>query len=233
MTAKLIESSSRSCATRCGGIESVQSISPACSAESAVDGSEMNRKVTPETLGGPPQYDGLALSVMESPLFWPTKENGPVPIGCVVIWPLSTLRRCTIAMPLKPPMFVSRFGVGCLSRMTTVVGVGRADVGDGTELVAVRQLLVDDAAIRVHDVVGGERAPVVEGDARSQVKVPAELIGADGPRLGERRPHLEVGVGLDQSVEDVLEHLEREVGAGLVGVELVGFTGDRGDEIAG
>ena len=63
-------------------------------------------------------------------------------------------------------------------------------------------------------------------------KVQRELIGADVPRLGERRLHLEVGVGLDERVEDVLEHLEREVGAGLVGVELVGFTGDRGDEIA-
>src|SRR6476619_1338903 len=60
---------------------------------------------------------------MESPLFWPAKENGPVPIGWVAIWPLSTLLRCTIAMPLKPPRLVSRFGVGCLRRMTTVAGL--------------------------------------------------------------------------------------------------------------
>ena len=85
VTARLIESSSRSCDTRCGGIESVQSISPACSAESAVVGSEMNRNVTPDTSGGPPQYDGFALSVMESPLFWPLNAKGPVPIGWVAI----------------------------------------------------------------------------------------------------------------------------------------------------
>ena len=62
-------------------MESVQSISPACSADSAVDGSEMNRKVTPETFGGPAQYDALAVSVIESPLFWPANAKGPVPIG--------------------------------------------------------------------------------------------------------------------------------------------------------
>jgi len=50
-------------------MESVQSISPACSAESAVEGSEMNLNVTPETFGAPPQYPGLTLSVIESPLF--------------------------------------------------------------------------------------------------------------------------------------------------------------------
>ena len=27
-------------------------------------------------------------------------------------------------MPLKPPMFVNRFGVGCFSRITTVMGSG-------------------------------------------------------------------------------------------------------------
>ena len=34
---------------------SVQSSSPACNAESAVDGSEMNWNVTPGTFGAPPQ----------------------------------------------------------------------------------------------------------------------------------------------------------------------------------
>jgi len=53
--ASVMESSSLSCATRWAGIESVQSISPACSADSAVDGSEMNRNVTPETFGAPAQ----------------------------------------------------------------------------------------------------------------------------------------------------------------------------------
>ena len=43
-------------------------------------------------------------------------------------------------------------------------------------------------------------------------------------------PHLEVGVGFDEGVVDVFEDLEGEVGAGLVGVELVGFAGDRGHE---
>ena len=120
------------------------------------------------------------------------RRTGPVPIGWVAIWPLSTLRRDTIAMPLKPPRLVSRFGVGCLTRMTTVVGSGAANVGDGAELVDVGQLLVDDAAIRVHDVVGGERAAVVKGDAAAQVERPRELVGADVPRLGQCGPHLEV-----------------------------------------
>jgi hypothetical protein len=41
----------------------------------------MNRKVTPESLGAPPQYVGFAFNVIESPLFWPANANGPVPIG--------------------------------------------------------------------------------------------------------------------------------------------------------
>ena len=52
-----------------GGMEAGNAISPACSADSAVEGSEMNLNVTPETFGAPPQYPGLALSVIESPLF--------------------------------------------------------------------------------------------------------------------------------------------------------------------
>ncbi len=55
MSASVSESSSRNWATRCGGTESVQSISPACSADNAVVGSEMNRNVTPDTGGAPPQ----------------------------------------------------------------------------------------------------------------------------------------------------------------------------------
>jgi hypothetical protein len=50
-------------------MEAGNAISPACSADSAVEGSEMNLNVTPETFGAPPQYPGLALSVIESPLF--------------------------------------------------------------------------------------------------------------------------------------------------------------------
>src|SRR5215208_5487181 len=100
-------------------MESVQSISPACSAESAVEGAEMNRNVTPETLGAPAQYLGFAVKVMESPLLRPSNANGPLPIGWVAICPLSTLRRCTIATPLNPPRLVSRFGVGCLSVILT------------------------------------------------------------------------------------------------------------------
>jgi hypothetical protein len=42
--------------------------------------------------------------------------------------------------------------------------VGRSDTADGAELVGVGQLLIDDAPIRVNDVVGGERAAVVERD---------------------------------------------------------------------
>jgi hypothetical protein len=68
VTASRWEPSSRNWATRWGGIESVQSTSPACSAARAVDGSEMKRNVTPDTFGGPAQYDGLAFSVIESPL---------------------------------------------------------------------------------------------------------------------------------------------------------------------
>ena len=171
--------------------------------------------------------------MIESPLFWPLNENGPVPTGWVAIWPLSTFLRCTIAMPLNPPRLVSRFGVGCLTVITTVAGSGARDVGDGAEFVDVGQLLVDDAAVGVDDVVRGERAAVVKCDALSQMECPGELIGADVPRLRERGTHLEVFVGFDKSVEDVLEHLEREVGAGLLGVELVGLTGDRRDQIPG
>ena len=119
--------------------------------------------------------------MIESPLFWPANANGPVPIGWVAIWPLSTFLRCTIAMPLKPPRLVSRFGVGCLRRMTTVAGLVARDIGDGAELVGVRQFLVDDPPVRVDDVVGGERAAVVERDARAQVEGPGELVGADVP----------------------------------------------------
>src|SRR5436309_1412092 len=101
-------------------MESVQSISPACSAESAVDDSEMNRNVTPETFGAPAQYAGFAFKVIESPLFWLANAKGPVPTGCVAICPLSTLWRCTIATPLNPPRLVRRFGVGCFSVIRTV-----------------------------------------------------------------------------------------------------------------
>ena len=106
-----------------------------------------------------------------------TNANGPVPTGWVAIWPLSTFLRDTIAMPLNPPRLVSRFGVGCLTRMTTVAGSGALDVGDGAELVDVGQLLVDDAAVGVDDVVGGERAAVVERHALAQVEGPGQLIG--------------------------------------------------------
>ena len=71
-----------------------------------------------------PNIAGLALSVIESPLFWLWNAKGPVPTGCVAIWPLSTLRRETIASPLKPPRLVSRFGVGCFSVILTVDGSG-------------------------------------------------------------------------------------------------------------
>src|SRR3954453_18711635 len=115
-----MDSSSFSAATRCVGMESVQSISPACSADSAVEGSEMNRNVTPEIFGAPAQYVGFAFKVMESPLFRLTNAKGPVPIGCVGSWPLSTLRRCTMAQPLNPPRLVSRLGVGGFRVMATV-----------------------------------------------------------------------------------------------------------------
>ena len=48
------------------------------------------------------------------------------------------------------------------------------------------------------------------------------------PALRQRRLHLEVLVGFDEGVEDVLEYFEGEVGTGLLRVELVGFTGDGG-----
>jgi hypothetical protein len=73
---------------------------------------------------------------------------------------------------------------------------------------------------------------VVKGDTRPQAERPDELVGADDPRLGQCRSHLEVGIRFDQRVEDVFEHLEREVCAGLVGVELIGFARDSGDEIS-
>ena len=111
--------------------------------------------------------------------------------------------------------------------------VRRADVGDGAELVDVGQFLVDDAAIGEDDVVGGQRAAVVELDAAAQMKGPGELIGGDVPRLRQCGPHLEVGIGFDERVVDVLEDFEGEVGAGLAGVELVGLTADRGDQAAG
>jgi hypothetical protein len=66
----------------------------------------------------------LAFRTIESPLFCETNENGPVPIGLVAMRPLSTLLRDTIAMPLKPPMLVSRLGVGCFTLSTTVRSSG-------------------------------------------------------------------------------------------------------------
>ena len=52
---------------------------------------------------------------MDAPGDRETNENGPVPIGLVVISPDSTLRRLTMANPLNPPMLVSRLGVGALT----------------------------------------------------------------------------------------------------------------------
>jgi hypothetical protein len=51
----LIDSSALSSLTRWVGIESVQSISPACNADKAVDASGMKRNVTLEIGGDPPQ----------------------------------------------------------------------------------------------------------------------------------------------------------------------------------
>ena len=48
---------------------------------------------------------------------------------------------------------------------------------------------------------------------------------------GQQQAHLELRVGLDQGVEDVLEHLEPEIRTSLLRVELFGFTGDRRDEV--
>jgi hypothetical protein len=64
------------------------------------------------------------------------------------------------------------------------------------------------------------------------LKGPGELIGCDTPRFGECRTHLQVLVGFDQGVEHVLQNLEREVGAGLLRIELIGFACDGPDEIA-
>jgi len=111
--------------------------------------------------------------------------------------------------------------------------LGRRDPRDGAELVGVRQLLIDDPAVRVHDVVRGERAAVVECHTGAQTKRPLELVGAHDPRLGERRPHLQVFVGFDERVEDVLEHLEREVRTRLLRIELIGLTRDRCNEVSG
>ena len=86
--------------------------------------------------------------------------------------------------------------------------------------------------VGVDHIVGGQRAAVMKCDALAQMKRPRQLIGTDAPRLGERGSHLEVLVGLDECVEDVLEHLERKVRACLVRVELIGFAGDRRHEIA-
>jgi hypothetical protein len=60
---------------------------------------------------------------------------------------------------------------------------------------------------------------------------PGELVVAHLPRFGERRTHFEVFVRFDERVIDVLQDLKREVGACLVGVELVRLTGDGRDEV--
>ena len=134
--------------------------------------------------------------------------------------------------PLEPAEVGQQVGGGFVDGDAHGRGVDGGDIGDGGELVEIGQFLVDDPAVGVDDVVGGERRPVVEGDAAPEVERPHPLIRADLPALGERRAHLEIGVGFDQGVEDVFEHLEREVRAGLMWVELVGFTRDRGDQIA-
>ncbi len=59
--------------------------------------------------------------------------------------------------------------------------------------------------------------------AVAQVEGPGELVVADLPGLRQRGAHLQVLVGLDQGVENVLQHLEREVGTRSVRVELIGF----------
>lgn len=51
-------------------------------------------------------------------------------------------------------------------------------------------------------------------------------VWADLPALGQGRAHPELVVGFDDGVEDVLENLEGEVGAGFLGIELVGLAGD-------
>jgi hypothetical protein len=89
--------------------------------------------------------------------------------------------------------------------------IGGRDTRDGAEFVGVGQLLVDDAPIRILDVVGGERATVVEFDAAAQMECPHQLVGAHRPGLGERGTHLEVRVGFDERVEDVLQDLEGKV----------------------
>ena len=103
-----------------------------------------------------------------------------MPIGCLAICPLSTLRRCTIAIPLKPPIFVSRFGVGWETVITTVSWWGAVTVL--TALICMRSKASrDDALIRVDHVVGAQGAAVVKRDASAQVERPRELVGADAP----------------------------------------------------
>ena len=159
-------------------------------------------------------------------------RTGPVPTGWVAIWPLSTFLRCDDRHALEAAEIGQQVRGGLLDPDDDGVRSRCADVGDGAELVDVGQLLVDDAPVGVHDVVGGERAAVLERHALAQMKVPGELIGCDTPRFGECGPHLEVLVGFDQGVEHVLQHLEREVGAGLLRIELVGFACDGGDQVA-
>src|SRR5699024_4083331 len=106
------------------------------------------------------------------------------------------------------------------------VVVRGGDVGDGGELPGVGELLINDPVVGVGHVLGGEVAAVVEGDVVAQVEGPGEVVVADVPGLGQRRLHLQVLVGLHQGVVHVLQHLEGEVGGGLVRVELVRFAAD-------
>ena len=105
--------------------------------------------------------------------------------------------------------------------------IGCRDGGDVVESPRRRELTVDDPPIGVDDVGCGQRLTVVPPNVRAQRENVLRLFGIDLPALCERRDHLELFVGFDESVEDVLEYLEREVGGGLVRVELIGLTGDR------
>jgi hypothetical protein len=62
---------------------------------------------------------------------------------------------------------------------------------------------------------------------------PRQLVWTHGPRLGKCWAHFEIGIRLDERVEDVLQNLELEICGGLLRVELVGFACDRRDQIAG
>ena len=102
---------------------------------------------------------------------------------------------------------------------------------DGRDLALVRrgELVVQEPLQRELDVVGGERASVLELDALAQLKFEGAAVD-DFVALRQIRHRVHLGVELNQTVEDAPDDVEFRDQGRLAGIERVDdvVAGDAG-----